>query len=394
MPLAISNLTSIFRSGINMHNYGAIVSNARNRVIGSVPKDLLFATARNLQKGGYKQTISEINLAYEEASVALKKIEKFERNALESVPVNVKNFKKMKNDTKFIDFCLNNDKIFEEAQTESLLEAESSLMARLLPAMPDLKNVILTPIGEGNFKRVYKLEFKFANPNKTVAPQAIGVYRETPLSIDASNMQLRFLDNISDEAFAKVTKCSMSNVAQNKAERYAEILEQLDAVKKINYGEQGHGAMGEANTAEYIKHRTRHRLKPEDGIVLPDMFCLNDSSQFFVSKYVGKECKAKNPFDYNALGLTYTDAEINMSSEDDIIRDLGGFVSLTGSKPSAIVGSTIGTKISRQFAGLKTDAEKYKYLSNLRNKALKEKNLLNRYYMLGALNEIIATGRF
>ena len=396
MPPTISNLTSIFRSGINMRNYGAIVSNVRNKVIGAVPKDLLGVATRRLPKGGYKQTLSEINQAYEETACILKKVEKLQSDAFERIPATYENFGKISDRTErlgelsYDEVFKYHDKIFDEAETECLLEAESHLLQKLTPIMQDLKNVILTPCGEGNFKRVYKLEFKFANPNKAVAPQALGVYRENVMSINTGNLHLRFLDNLSDEEYAKVMNWSVDYTKKNRARVRHSILEDIKEVKSLDYAKYGHGAIAEANISEYIKYMAGHKLKPEDGIVLPELFSLNGSTPYFVSEFVGKDRKARKVFDYSAFGLRYTDFNLN-KSDGNINRDLGEILPLTNSKPSAIVGNPTGTRISKKFSRLNTLDQQLKYLSDLRDKAINEKNLLNKYATLNAINEIVQT---
>ena len=165
-------------------------------------------------------------------------------------------------------------------------------------------------------------------------------------------------------------------------------MSEIKEFSTCNFAEYGHGANAEANAAEYIKHATRHKLGPEDGIVLPELFSLNESAPYFVSEYVGKERQAKRKFDFSALGLQYTDFTLNQS-DGTIVRDLGEIVPLK--TPSAIVGNPIGTKISKQFSQLTTLDERLKFLSDLRDKALKEKNLLKRTSTLNAINEIVGT---
>ena len=92
MPPIVHSLKPFFRSGINMRNYGALITAAKVKTLGKLPNDLLNIVSKSSENGLSKDLITYLNSSYEEAVKILKKIEKAEVQAFCRIPATDKKY--------------------------------------------------------------------------------------------------------------------------------------------------------------------------------------------------------------------------------------------------------------------------------------------------------------
>jgi len=401
MPPVIHSFTSLFRAGINMHNYSILAACTKVKTIGKMPKDLLQVVSKG-DKAKYSSEIGNyLNQSFKDTVKILKEMETVEKQAFKRVPatnskyLDIVHTAKTTKKPSLQDLLKFEDDVFRERQTECLLQAEDLLMKKLSAVIPDLKNVILTPLGEGNFKQAYKLSFEFNTSGKKVAPMVLGVFRDETLSVSIAELNIKFMRNISNKTLADTEQVSINLAKKGRRIFLRKQHKMLKSAKSQNYGKYGHGAYAEANNTEYLRYMSGHRVTPKDGIVLSDFYCLEEDTPFVISKYIGKSESAEHAFDFASLGLSHEDFNINPNNDiSGICIDLGGIVPTSMAKKekaSSIVGNKLGTRISKQFSRLKTKEEREKYLEELIDSSSKQKNLLDRKDTLNAVEEILGT---
>jgi len=394
MPPIAHSLMPIFRSGINKLNYNAIISGTKGKTVGRLPHSIRDF----IMKGRSAEKCAE-NI-YGETAGILRGIDKLERQAFKRIPATNKNYKEIARildshtdlSLPIGDIYKYADDLFTEKQTEILLQAEESMLGKFKTLMPDLKNIVLSPLGEGNFSRTYKLSFQFNDSAKSIKPQVLKIYRDEPIAVSCAELSLRFLRNVSNKTYAEVEQCCINPKKARKID-IKEVLQSIKDIKSQNYGSFGHGALAEANTTEYIRYMSGHRINSANGLLLPDMYFFGDT-KFAVSEFLDKNASAKRQFDFGRLGLFHSDFEFNSGNGiGGICIDPGGVMpvqSLKG-KPSAIVGDKTGTRILKHFSRLNTKEEKAKYIEELIDNSSKQKNLIERSHTLDAVDEILGT---
>lgn len=84
-----------------------------------------------------------------------------------------------------------------------------------------------------------------------------------------------------------------------------------------------HGANAEANTTEYIRYMSGHKISESQGLVLPDMFVLSDNP-FSISKFLDGNIHG-NKFNFRRLGLEHSDLSENPGNLiNGVCIDIGG----------------------------------------------------------------------
>lgn len=325
-----SRLKGFFRSGINYSTYEQIVPICKRPVLGNVPKDVLELAIKANPKAK-KEAVITIQKAYDEAANILPDIENLETQAINRIRPSV---------SKALGLFLNNigirelakDKIFKEKSVETILRAEESMLKKIKSVLPEVNNVILSPIGSGSYKNIYKLEILNKNNELVCDARVLQIFKKL-------NSQIQDYEK-TYKIFSKFTNQELQNEAKKygidiydifldgyrmglKASVDAFHNPELMQKNRAMFAKE-HGAYAEANISEYIRYMSGHRVSESEGLVLPDMFVLSDNP-YAVSKYIGSSHEAKRDFNFCRLGLEHNDLLFNPDNKiNGICIDIGG----------------------------------------------------------------------
>lgn len=365
-----SRLQGIFRSGINFQNYEALLGTAVRKTTGNLSDDILGL----LLQGGKKakgKSIKGVQAAFENTANILGQINKLERQAINRTPINRCTFERIKyligkGEIKF----WKQDALYAEKELETVIKAEETLLKGIKEHIPQAKNVVITPLGSGKFGNAYKCEILGENAQKLVSDKVIKIYRDDTLFATFSDKIKSFIN--SDAVIDLLKEEIKKEKDPEKVKKLQKMLDKLPAVRRIfnrlekqmfanmKAVETVHGAAAEANITEYLRFFSGHKVKPTDGVALPDMFGLDDT-KFAISEFIGKETKATKRFSFERLGLTHSDFELNPNNGiNGICIDMGGIAPTAGRE---LVGNKQGLKILKSLfstSGVKSSSEQVK----------------------------------
>lgn len=324
-----SRLKNIFRKGINYQSYENMISTTSRPIIGNIPNDLLQLILKAANNPNTKkQAILKAQEAYIDASYLLTDMTKINIQAVNRSRISLDNAVNMlKSDNIGLFFT---DKIYNEKSTEIILKAEQAMLDKFKTILPTAKNVKITNIGQGAYSDVYKCEIFDAEGKKLVADRVIKCYK----SDNSFNKTLfektnKIFSQYSDEeivsyASSKGVKLDLNKVKE-KRKLFKDTLEsiKLQTSDTDKYMATMHGANAEANTAEYIRYMSGHKISESQGLVLPDMFVLSDNP-FSISKFLDRNVNG-GKFNFNRLGLEHSDLSENPGNLiNGICIDIGG----------------------------------------------------------------------
>ena len=346
----ISRLKGFFRTGINYSCYEEMLSLAEKKTSGCLPKDIL---SRLISSGGDKKAaIQCTEKMFGETVNILGEINKLELQAINRMPQNNMGFiQRMahyfsKGDIKGL-FRL--DSIYKEKELETIIKAEDKMLAGMKKYIPEVKNVTITPLGCGQFGNGYKLQVWGEDGKKIFDDKVLKVYRDKYLRGSFQERSKRYVDCLSDEKLIEqfnkereMLKKHGINIPDKSAaeirEKFKKDVELLEAAEKeMKYY---HGAMAEANTSEFLRFFSGHKVKPEEGIAIPSYFGLGET-KFSLGEFIGKEKKAERKFPFDRLLVQHEDFVSNPGNGvNGICIDMGGIVPLSGLNQSKEIFSS------------------------------------------------------
>ena len=330
----ISRLKGFFRSGLNYSNYEQMISIAKRKASGCLPKDVISCvTSNGVSNKSAEQGVEKI---LNETVDILGEINKLERQCVNRMNLNTSKKRyehfSMKGDLKGF---LRLDSLYKEKEIETIIKAEEKFLNGIKKYVPDVQNVIITPIGSGVFGNVYKLQVLNKDGKQIFDDKVLKVYRENTIITHLIRKNKRFMDSLSDEKLVeqhlkehKMSRNSHSEI--NASELRQDVQEQLEFCETCEKEEKRfNGAMAEANISEFLRFFTGHKVKPEEGIAIPSYFGLGDTKYAF-GEFIGKERKAKRNFDFKRLFVEPTDFENNTGNGiNGICIDMGGIMPIT-----------------------------------------------------------------
>ena len=330
----ISRLKGFFRSGFNYSNYEQMLSLTKRKASGSLPKDVISCVTSNGIDN--KSAVQGVENLLNEAVSILGEINTLERQCINRM--NPKTSMKrywyflMKGDIKGF---LRLDSLYKEKEIETIIKAEEKFLAGMKKYVPDVQNVIITPIGSGAFGNGYKLQVLGKDGKRLFEDKVLKVYRENSIPTHLLRKNKRFTDNLSDEKLVEYYKIEHetprnSRLETSASEQRKDIQEQLEFCETCEKEEMRfNGAMAEANISEFLRFFSGHKVKPEEGIAIPSYFGLGET-KFAFGEFIGKERKAKRNFDFKRLFVTHTDFENNTGNGvNGICIDMGGIMPIT-----------------------------------------------------------------
>lgn len=322
-----SRLKNIFRKGINYQSYENMISTTSRPIMGNIPNDLLQLILK-ANPNTKKQAILKAQEAYTEASYFLTGMTKINIQAVNRSKISLDSAVNMlKSDNIGLLF---RDKIYNEKSTEIILKAEQAMLDKFKTILPTVKNVKITNIGQGAYSDVYKCKIFGAEGNKLVSDRVIKCYK----SDNSFNRTLfektnKIFSQYSDEeivSYAKSKEVELDlNTVKEKRKLFKDTLEsiKLQTSDTDKYMATMHGANAEANTTEYIRYMSGHKISESQGMVLPDMFVLSDNP-FSISKFLDGNIHG-NKFNFKRLGLEHSDLSTNPGNLiNGVCIDIGG----------------------------------------------------------------------
>lgn len=415
-----SRLSGLFRHGINYRNYDSFVPSAKNKLVGNLPSSLLQLIIKNNPETK-ADAIKSVQQSFKEAAAILAENNKVHLQAINRFSSTIDNAVEMIENINDAYPKFYQDKIFLEKSTEILIMAEEKILSALKKTIPDVKNVKVSYLGQGGFAQTYRCEIIDNNDQKIIPDRVIKLFRD-----DNVNFMLQILAK-AHEVMSKFSANLISRMAKQKG-----LLIEDNTVKDIQLDfkianetihdasvskakqeklRQKHGAYAEANTAEYIKYMYGKKLKPEDGIVIPDLFYLGDT-KFALAQYVDSSIKTDKVFDFSRLGLYHSDLNEKPSNTiNGVCIDMGGimpeclrktsnsvtnffgdFLKLIFSPQSMtqsyIVGDKFATRLLKKYQSCKTPKEKFEMLEVFRQKAKQVTNEVIKRKYLNVIDEI------
>ncbi len=345
-----SRLSGMFRSGINFSNYASMTENAARQMTGNLPKDLLSVLIKGnpTRKG---ESIKNIQTIFEETAGVLKGIDKLETQAINRTPATFSSLERIWGKRSV--FFWKNDPLYAERELEAVIRAEEVLLKGLKKELPELKNIIISPLGSGNFGLTYRCKFLGGNGSEIISDKVIKIYREKGVCDKIGEVAISFMRRIvNGPELEKSLKTRLKKAKDpDKIKEINKLLNKLPALRRLlnrsidkltktkNDMSAEHGAAAEANIAEYIKFFSGHKISPEDGIVIPDMFGLG-KTKFALSEFIGKNRKATKEFSFKRLGVEHNDFKCNPGNGiNGICIDLGGVSPISSKIGSELIGN-------------------------------------------------------
>lgn len=326
----ISRLKGFFRSGLNYTNYEQIISIAKRKASGCLPKDVISCvTSNGVSNKSAEQGVEKI---LNETVDILGEINKLERQCVNRMNPNTLMKNLIKGDIKGF---LRLDSLYKEKEIETIIKAEEKFLTGIKKYVPNVQNVIITPLGSGTFGNGYKLQVLNKDGKQIFDDKVLKVYRENSIIIHILRKEKRFTDSLSDEKLVEqhIKEHKMprnSHPEINASELRQDVQETLEFYETCEKEEKRfNGAMAEANISEFLRFFTGHKVKPEEGIAIPSYFGLGDT-KFAFGEFIGKERKAKRNFDFKRLFVDHTDFENNTGNGvNGICIDMGGIMPIT-----------------------------------------------------------------
>lgn len=351
-----SRLRGIFRSSINFQNYEQLVETAARKTTGNLSDDILGL----LLQGGKKakeEGIKGVQTAFENTANILGEINKLETQAINRTPMSKRTLERIghflkKGEIKF----WKHDGLYAEKELETVIKAEETLLRGIKEYIPQAKNVVITPLGCGQFGNAYKCEILGESAQKLLSDKVIKIYRDKALFSAFGDKIISFIN--SNALVDTLKEAIKTEKNPTKVKELQKMLDKLPAVRRLanrmlkqmntrlKSMETIHGAAAEANITEYLRYFSGHKVKPADGIALPDMFGLGDT-KFAISEFIGKETKAAKDFSFERLGLMHSDFKNNPNNGiNGICIDMGGITPAAGRE---LVGNKSGLKILKSL---------------------------------------------
>ena len=234
------------------------------------------------------------------------------------------------------------DPLYIEKKLETLIKAEETLLNGLKTYLPETHNVVIKPLGSGQFGNAYKIEIFDKDNNKIIADKVIKSYRNQTFLNKIFTKMERFFASYSDEELYKALEEFQSKYGEPIEQNTKQITrERIPAFKRLlriifstaknglNENYKYHGVAAEANSSEYLKYFAGHKISYNDGIEIPDMFNLGESP-YCISSYIDKVShKASKKFNFERLGLSHQDFDTNPTNViNGICIDIGGIMPL------------------------------------------------------------------
>lgn len=325
--IGFSRLKCIFRKGINYQSYKNMVATTARPITGNIPNDLLQLVLK-ANPSAKKKAILKAQEAYIDASYHLTGMTKINIQAVNRSKISLDSAVNMlKSDNIALLFT---DKIFNEKSTEIILKAEQAMLDKFKTILPTVKNVKITSIGQGAYSDVYKCEIFGADRKKLVADRVIKSYKpDNCFNRALFEKTNKIFSRYSDEEIVSYAKSKGVELDLNKVKEKRKLFKDtleiisLQTSDTDKYMATMHGAYAEANTAEYIKYMSGHKISENQGLVLPDMFVLSDKP-FSISKFLDGNIRG-NKFNFERLGLNHSDLCENPGNLiNGVCIDIGG----------------------------------------------------------------------
>ena len=141
----ISRLKGFFRKNINYSNYAEMIQLADKKNIGNLPSDIISCLLSN--NTDKKSAIQGVENLFTDMADILGGINKLEKQAINRMSLK-EILKMIKEQSKSI---LRKDSLYKDSELETIIKAEETCLKQLKKYIPDVDNVIISHIGNGEF---------------------------------------------------------------------------------------------------------------------------------------------------------------------------------------------------------------------------------------------------
>lgn len=343
-----SRLKSIFTSGQNYNNYGKIVSSAKNKILGNIPKELIQFILKK-SPASKSDCIKELQQTFGNLAKQLKSVERAEIDS-------IKNLSSKEEEMNFLLKRLFPSLDIPEISAQSLkiIEKTNAGLAESFSNVLQTKcGTKLEFLGSGQYGNAYKMELFNEAGQSIMHNRVLKVFKKPSSSVELAVLKRKkiqeLLPKYSDSELFEIYKAlpqrstgrmkikmsdeqkyrRFTETMQNNRLKYQQMdLEDVeeDFMQQFLFAQSEHGLCAEANNAFRLKHILGHDISKTD-IVDADMFDLDIG--YSISQFSdGLLPKIKSRINFSDLGLVYGDMK-----HDNLINgrmiDFGGIFKST-----------------------------------------------------------------
>lgn len=380
-----TRLKRIFTSDVNFTTYNKIVSTAKNKTLGNLPTDILQTAIKTENKEAVIKTIQN---GFAKAAEKLKEIHTLRSKSVSKYIPDKEDIKKtyemiLDGEWDCYDYLKNRlkNKIVPKEISAQIEEKASKLlkesMADILPANTA---VCFKPLGEGNFAKAYKIEFRDANNQKVFNDCTMKLYKdkEEDIIINSTiqNKIKETLFSLTDDEIKELykrlpfSKKATPEIWERvlgefkktyKPKSECELAQSInikkavmDCVSKMN------GMFAEANSYRFIEKAAGH---PLDNTNLNKHYMFDMQNNFNLSAFSDRTRPPANKrLNFTNIGLVPIDPYDNYENiVYGRIIDLGGIVKLNND----LMDKTV-LKYFKKIVNRNTEKERQRVIQELK----------------------------
>lgn len=310
LPGGYSRLKNIFKAGQNYKNYDVIVSGAKNKIVGNVPKELIDIIVKNHPERK-AELIKSTQSAFAEAAENLKLFQILSIDTIKSI--------KGPEKSRLFIYTQLMGKSIESTSKEVisfLKDISKNLKLSLREVLPQDSRISINHLGSGVFGNVFHLQIADASGKKILHDRVLKVFKDNELAKETVKLSLlksiECLAKLSDEEVIQVMKNSplftnksdsnLFRVLKNmRSKTAADVSVNFDFAKYADI----HGVCAEANSFIRLKNILGHDLSKTD-VIKADMFDLKRG--YSISQFSDSDLpQIKSNIDFKKLGLIAKD---------------------------------------------------------------------------------------
>ena len=315
-----SRLKGIFTSGQNYRNYDRIVSTAKRKVVGNIPRELLDAIikAHPEQKA---EIIKGVQAAFSQTAETLKLASFAKIDA-------VRTLRGVKAEKDFIVHMLYEGRLplkISDGEIQMAKAAARELKQALRGIIPEGSRVEIKFVGEGAFGDGYQLSIVDKNGNKVIHDRLIKVFKDEQMLKELKENEIikfnEIINKYSDKEILKYIKKNYKSLfermlddkmlikriqgrrncltAYNPAQFAGKETSYIECLKTV------HGAAAETNTITRLKHILGHNMSGTNAV---DTELCDLETGYYIAQFADTELpRITSELNFKTLGLRASD---------------------------------------------------------------------------------------
>lgn len=407
-----ARLKKVFTNDINYTTYEKIVSTAERKMLGNLPTEILQAAIKTENK---ETVIKTIQNGFAKAADKLKEIHTIRAKAVRKHVPDKEDIKRtyemiLDGEWDCYDYLKNRLKnaiVQKEISTQIEETASKLLKEAISEILPAKTTVRFKQLGEGDFARAYKIEFRDLNNQKVFNDCTMKLYKDKQehiiVNTTIENKIKETLSNLSDEEIKGLYK-KLPFSKKATPEIWEKVLRQFKVTykpKSINELAQAinketrigacaskmNGIYAEANSYQFIQRAAGH---PLDNTNLNKHYMFDLQNNFNLSAFSdGTRPPVTKRLNFTNIGLMPADVYENY---DNIVYgriiDLGGMI-----KTNEKLMDKTTLKYFKKIVNRNTEKEKQQVIQELKKLVSNPKTpLRNKIEKAISLAENIKTG--